>query len=345
MRISLIMPNYNHAQYLACSIGGMLGQTRQPDEIIIIDDASTDASLEVITRLTAGHPHVRIETNAQQQGVVNVLNRGLALATGDYVAFLAADDEVYPDFLAKLSELLSANPDAGLAAARVEIRDGAGRPTGERPVVRPTWQARFVPPGEARAQLTKADNFFLGQVIVYNRQHVQTLGGFDATTGSLSDGILQRRLAVRWGYAFMPEVLGMWRVHGTNYSLTSVGKPETLEHMIAVARTILNREPPGLFPPDYATLFERRLRFNAARLQVGRLRTEVGLASALTQTITGSRLDEAVLASVSRLGVVSSPLATLWLLLRLRPYAWSWLCAEWFARATSPRKARSQRAT
>jgi glycosyltransferase involved in cell wall biosynthesis len=335
------MPNFNHLAYLPESLGALLSQTRAANQIIIIDDASTDASVACIETLIVGRANVHLVRNAENAGVVAALNAGLALATGDFVAFLGADDRVYPDFIETLAPMLEAHPDVAFASARAEIHDQDDRRIGERPIVRPCAVARAIAPAEARRHFLCADNFFLGAVTLYRRTRVLELGGFDATLGSLSDGILQRRLAVRWGYAFVPSLLGVWRVHGANYSVESVMKSETLERLIGASRDVFEREPLGLFPAGYADLFERRLRFNAARLLVNKLGARVDAPQGIGASIKGTALDTRILSNCDRLATFAEGqkigrwLAMLWIALRLRPIKPLWLVREAVWRLTS----------
>lgn len=328
MRITLVMPNYNHAAYLAVSIGGMLAQSRPADEIIIIDDASTDGSLALLRELIASDPRIRLVCNRERRGVVAALNAGLEMATGDLIAFLGADDIIFPEFLAIMEKLLLQCPDAAFCCARAELHDRNGRYTGERPILRPARVARFVSAGETRRQLATIDNFFLAPVTLYRRDRLLEMGGFDGNLGSSSDGILQRRMAVRWGYAFSPALLGGWRIHGHNYSSVSATDPERVEQIIASAKSVIEGEPPGLFPPNYAETYERRLRFNSGRLMMGELRTDATIAGKIGAVIRGSRIDRGALAAAGRLGPFAGVLGTAWLALRLRPFGMGQILAE-----------------
>jgi GT2 family glycosyltransferase len=325
---TIVVPNYNHARFLPVSLGGILAQAQSADEIIIVDDASTDSSLEVIDQLIAGRPEVRVERLKINGGTTAALNHGLALARGAYVAFLGADDCVLPHFLGETSALLEANPAAGFACGRVSLIDGDDRKFGERPIIQPILSRRYVSPAEARQQLCYADNFFLGAATLYRRTALQELGGFDPALGALCDGILQRRLAVRYGYAYVPELLAFWRIHGSNYSVTSTTNAESLEHSIAVAKAAFEREPSGLFPDAYAALFERRLRFNAARLLIGRLEPGAEAAQLVAAAIGGHAVDRRALLAFSKLTGAFRPMALSWITVRLRPFAWSWLLGE-----------------
>lgn len=328
VRISLVMPNYNHGAYLKRSVGAMLAQTRSADEIIIIDDASTDDSLSIIEAVTGGNPIVRVVRHEERTGVVSALNEGLSLASGDFIGFLGADDEVHEGFIASLLPLIEAHPDAGFGCGRVVLKDEDDKVAGERPIVRPTGRARYVPPADVRQQLAAADNFFLGQVTLYSRRRLIQLGGFDASLGSLSDGMQQRRLAARWGYVFLPEVLGVWRVHGANYSVASATDPATIETMVHNARLVLAEEDQSLYPQDYPHIFERRLRFNGARLLTTEIAREPAIAGRMTAIMGGSRLDHAILGATRHFGRLAPVAATAWLAFRLRPMSPWWLLSE-----------------
>ena len=328
MQTTFVMPNYNHAAYLHKSIGAMLAQTKPADEVIIIDDASTDNSLEIIDELTLNRPNVHVVRNSTNAGVVQALQAGLARATGDFVAFLGADDCVAPHFLSMTSALLEAHPGAGFACGRAEIRDGDNRLLAERPIIRPTRTMRYVSASEAAQQLTKADNFFLGPVTLYHRARLLELGGFDEALGALSDGLIQRRLAVRWGYAFTPDILGTWRIHGANYSVTSASDAAVLERLIAAGKALIEREPTGLFPAGYPELFERRLRFNSARLMAGNLTQQPDPGGAIARIMGGKPIDQSVLSATTRLGKLSWVATMAWLFVRLRPLSMGWLLSE-----------------
>ena len=83
--VSIILTNYNHAAYLPRSIEAVLNQTAQPRELLIIDDASTDDSMEIIERYSRQDSLIRVHRNEQNQGVIESLNRHLNKARGDYL--------------------------------------------------------------------------------------------------------------------------------------------------------------------------------------------------------------------------------------------------------------------
>src|SRR5256884_7474545 len=122
-RLSVIIPNYNHARFLPNCLEAILRQSEQPFEIIVIDDASTDNSVEVIEAFTKRNPIIRFYRNEQNRGVVSGMNRGLELARGDYVYYAAADDQVLPGFFEKSLRLLNEHPQAALCCTIGDWRE------------------------------------------------------------------------------------------------------------------------------------------------------------------------------------------------------------------------------
>jgi len=109
-RVSIIIANYNYGQYLAESIRSALGQTWPHTEVIVIDDGSTDNSLEIARRFD-------ITVLAQKNlGVSSARNNAVQAAKGDYVLFLDADDILYPEAVEKLHAGLSAADDSAAYA-------------------------------------------------------------------------------------------------------------------------------------------------------------------------------------------------------------------------------------
>jgi glycosyltransferase involved in cell wall biosynthesis len=112
--LSVVLPNYNHAKFVGRALTALIRQKRAADEIIVIDDGSTDDSLDVIHGIAARAPAIRVLRNEKNIGVIATLQRGLESARGDYVYFAASDDWVFPDFFALALRQLEANPGVGL---------------------------------------------------------------------------------------------------------------------------------------------------------------------------------------------------------------------------------------
>ena len=122
MKFSVIIPLYNKAPYIRKALESVLAQTYADYELIIIDDGSTDESAEIAeailqdpaSRLIASSPHRLIRQ--ANSGVSAARNNGVAQASGDYIAFLDADDWWEPTYLEKMAQLIEDYPEAGLYA-------------------------------------------------------------------------------------------------------------------------------------------------------------------------------------------------------------------------------------
>lgn len=122
MRVSVIIPLYNKQTLLRRAIDSVLGQTFGDFELIVIDDGSTDKSLETVRFIRDPRLRVISQTN---QGPGAARNRGAAEARGEYLAFLDADDEWMPNFLEKSCSALDQAPDCGFCIAA--FYDGPAR--------------------------------------------------------------------------------------------------------------------------------------------------------------------------------------------------------------------------
>ncbi len=123
--ISVVIPLYNKQNSAARAISSVLMQTDQNFELIVVDDGSTDDSLQVARGFS--DPRLQLLTQ-QNEGVASARNRGVKAATGDYVCFLDADDEYAADFLLQIRKLILLNPSAALFACRYKEVDECGQP-------------------------------------------------------------------------------------------------------------------------------------------------------------------------------------------------------------------------
>ena len=100
--VSVILPAYNAAAHLRRAVDSALGQTMSDLEIVIVDDASTDATLEIAGRIAARDPRVRVLHNERNSGPSVSRNRAIAAARGEWIAILDADDSWLPERLERM---------------------------------------------------------------------------------------------------------------------------------------------------------------------------------------------------------------------------------------------------
>ncbi len=127
-KITVVMPVYNGEKYLNTAINSILNQTFTNFELIIIDDASTDKSVEIINSYQ--DQRIRLIKNNVNLGSPTSRNKGLQQSSGEYIALLDCDDYAYPSRLAEQFEFMENNPGFGMIGAWVEIMDENGDLTG-----------------------------------------------------------------------------------------------------------------------------------------------------------------------------------------------------------------------
>lgn len=113
MTFSVIMPLYNKAPYVEKAIRSVLEQTYPHYELIVINDGSTDNSAEIAEKLLEGVTNAKF-INQQNSGVATTRNNGVAIAKGEYICFLDADDWWDISFLQEMSQFIKEYPDAGI---------------------------------------------------------------------------------------------------------------------------------------------------------------------------------------------------------------------------------------
>src|ERR1043166_922595 len=167
--LSVIVPNYNHGRFLETSLTAILRQSVQPLEVIVLDDASTDNSVEVARRVAAQHPLIRLIQNEKNLGVKPNVNKGVQLARGQYVYVASADDEVFPGLFEKSLNLLAQHPRAAFSCTIGDWREVAtglhwhmGVGMGDKPC--------YISPAQIVSLERRDKFFFVSNTAVYRRE-------------------------------------------------------------------------------------------------------------------------------------------------------------------------------
>ncbi len=237
--ISVVIPAHNSAPFLAAAVASVRAQEPAVAEIIVVDDGSTDATATVAEGLGVG---LIRQTN---QGPAAARNRGVEAATGEWIAFLDADDTWVEDKLARQLALVAAHRSVALVAGDMAEVDGAGAVVVESVMAAHGHLDRFRALGGApiprAAGLLLEANFIPTGTVLVRRAVLEAVGGFNGALRFGEDLELWVRIAVRFPIAVVPEVLMRRSRHGGN--LTG-GGVETLRGLVEVAEAI-RRWPPG----------------------------------------------------------------------------------------------------
>jgi len=263
--LSVVLPNYNHAKFIGRALAALLAQERAADEIIVIDDGSTDDSIAVIERIAATAPAIRLLRNPGNIGVIPTLQRGLEAARGKYVYFAASDDWVFPGFFALALRRLEADPDVGLFCGEAVLVDGtSNRPFAVRPAVRPRMSAGSIDAAEVNKLLRATDNWILTGSAVFRRECLAWAGGFDERLGSFADGFIARKVALRYGFYFEPKIVASWVVFPDSVSRRTARDLQRSKYILDAVPKLIAAD--SGFPSWYADAFRDRWRFATCRL-------------------------------------------------------------------------------
>jgi glycosyltransferase involved in cell wall biosynthesis len=219
-KVSVIIPNYNHARYLGRRIDSVLGQTYRDFEVIFLDDCSTDESRSIISEY-AGHPGVRIEFNEKNSGsTFKQWNKGVRMSRGRYVWIAESDDYADTRFLERLVAVLEAEPENTFVYCRSWCVDSDGRASGfidpELPdEVRHRWTADYCADGntECRNYMTRCNTVPNASAVLFRKTTYERVGGADESLRLCGDWKLWASMAMRGRIAYVAEPLNYYRLH------------------------------------------------------------------------------------------------------------------------------------
>ena len=228
--VSVVIPAYNAASYVVDALNSVLGQTMQPTELLIVDDGSSDRTIEVVNAWRDAHrPAFDVQLVPQQNaGAPSARNTGIRRASQEWVALLDADDVWETGHIATLVDAVNSAPDvvAAYGAGRLLV-DGV---TQQRPYD-DFWDSpsrRFgVPVSKgsaylridfrAFARLAKG-NFIKPSSLMFSRQAALSVGLFNVALRSAEDREFLVRLLRVGDFVYTPEPITQYRWHDDNLS-------------------------------------------------------------------------------------------------------------------------------
>ncbi len=241
--IGVVVPSYNRAGLLPETLDAILGQTRPPDEVIVVDDGSADDTPAVLARYAPRVRAIRIDNS----GDLVARNTGLRAAGSDLVAFCDSDDLWRPGFLAAMARLWQAEPRTLAAYGNfVIVREGvwggeekfAAAPPGFWDGLRALGEDIAVFDAPILPRVVGFQPFFQSCVVA-DRRFFLAIGGWDEGVSRLVGGDFATtlRLAEHAPFGIVREALVGIRKHGGNFSADvqkmNLGDALVLEHVLA----------------------------------------------------------------------------------------------------------------
>jgi glycosyltransferase involved in cell wall biosynthesis len=199
--VSVIIPAYNAASTIERALDSVRAQTGVGAEVLVIDDASADHTIEVVKNAIRPDENIRLIRMPKNGGASAARNAGIREARGRYLAFLDADDIWLPNKLLKQVAAIEADPDITLVTCNSQMTSATGVPLKEGHVNRPPVS------GQDAWKTLLVYNFLPTPTILTRTDMVRELGGFDEDLAVGEDLDLWIKLAVRGKVAVLPEIL------------------------------------------------------------------------------------------------------------------------------------------
>ena len=203
-RISVVVNVYNQVHFLGDALDSVVAQSHKADEIIVIDDGSSDAPQTVTDR----YEGIQVIRQANQ-GLAAARNAGLNAATAELIVFLDADDRLLPNALKVGIDALANKPECAFAFGGHRRIDVEGRPLGHD--IQPPATTDY-------CDLLWGNQIGMHATVMYFRQFLLEAGGFDVSLAYGEDYDVYLRLAQRYTIAVYPDIVAEYRRHGENMS-------------------------------------------------------------------------------------------------------------------------------
>ena len=251
--VSVIMPAYNVAPYIAEALRSALAQTHSDLEVIVVDDGSKDETASIVREVARSDGRVHLVQQANR-GLAGARNTALRAATGDFLALLDSDDVWEPEFLASQLAILESRPDVDIVTGNGWYLNGAKHGQLARPFPDPR-------PDPTLASIL-ADEWSVFIMTVFRRSVYTTVGTFDEEMRSNEDYDFWLRAAIAGCvFARNDRPLGHYRVRTDSLSASNVRMLRGILHVYWKLR-------PGIaHRPQEMAILERQIsRFEAELL-------------------------------------------------------------------------------
>jgi len=258
-KLSVLLSNYNHAEFLPVNLESVLNQTFPPDEFIIFDDASTDESPKILQEYARRYPVIKLTLFKKNHGAIEMMSKLAEAATCEFVHFIGADDFIKEEFYEKSIFLLEQYPDAAYSSCAARLVDKRGNDLGfiQLPVV--SRKPRYFFPHEVREKLKRYGPWHLGSAAVYRRTAIESINHFRGfhNLRSFQDSFSGNLLALKNGCIFIPEAWSFVRRAGDNYSIKLAGNKHEYNELINTFKSLMLDKYRGLFPREFVYDLER----------------------------------------------------------------------------------------
>lgn len=221
MKISIVTASYNYQDYIKETIQSVLDQTYNDWELIIVDDCSTDRSVDVIKSFN--DERIKLFINEKNLGLAQTVKRGVECATGDWIVFLESDDLITSDNIEKKVEIIKKYPDLNLIFNDCEFFGDTER---IKKVENDLQKTRKILkykkyPAKMFYNFYLSNKIFTFSSVMVKRDDLLNVN-FETPIDMLLDWWLWIQLSYLGKFYYIPEKLTKWRLHMDSYVLQSI---------------------------------------------------------------------------------------------------------------------------
>lgn len=271
-RVSILLPCLNARPFLQARVESLLGQTHTDWEAIVLDSFSEDGSWEFFQSVASTDRRFRL-SQIPREGLYAALNRGLELASGEFLHIATCDDTMLPEFLATMLGALEQCPEAGIAACDLLLIDQSGNQLSTadlagfmstrgikellgagtvRSALSPSQEQQTVnyrpPPHDCLLHFSGKSVYFSLNQLVIRTPLAKRAGTFPTAVGSIGDFGWLLRLTNFTGTVHVPRKLASWRFHGDQLSM------QHDDSRVAATKIICCRTLPEIYARHYPLL-------------------------------------------------------------------------------------------
>ena len=223
-RVSVVIPLYNHENYIEQALESVITQSAKPLEIIVVDDGSGDASADKVRHAAARCPEL-VYWSQPNQGAHKAINAGVHRAQGEIVAILNSDDAFHPQRLEECLHVLDELPDVSVVATGLEFMDDSGRS------IPNSWYERakafFEKEGDLSLALVNGNFIMTTSNLVIRRSVFEEIGYFSALRYAHDLDFMLRLVVRDKNFHLLDKALINYRMHATNTISEDVIKVKT----------------------------------------------------------------------------------------------------------------------
>lgn len=258
--ITVIVPNFNHGHLIGNCIDALLNQDFRNFEVVIIDDNSTDNSVQIIEKKILSDKRFKLICLERNLGVLEVQNMAIEKVNSKFLYLAAADDYILPNFFSSLVEILEDNTEIAFAGKKGLI-PVTNKPLTfiSRPIFVPYKNLSIFAPKDASKQLVNTDFLYITGACLIRTDMFKSIGNLKLDLGAFADGIHLRKLAVRFGYAFINDFGMVWRRVNSGFSVSELNGNSELDLKLNKIVNLISED--SNFEAGYANLLVRRIKF------------------------------------------------------------------------------------